>query len=205
MVLKKKLDKKTSGWLVILLAFLPFFHLLYSYFTNNLSADPIRTITIRTGWYAMLCIFLTLFVSPLSLLFKLNLNVNLRKIFGLMAFFYAFLHFLNFIWYDFNLNLQLIFNEIRTKPFIILGSLAFFGLLLLSIISIKPLKKKLGKTWFTLQKTVYIITLIILTHFYLVKKGDKTLPIIFSGIFLLFLLFRIPFIKKLFSPKETLK
>ena len=202
MVLKKKLDKKTSSWLVILLAFLPFFHLLYSYFTNNLSADPIRTITIRTGWYALIFLFLTLIISPISLVTKLKFQVNLGKIFGLMTFFYAFLHFLNFIWYDFGLNPGLILNEITTKPFIILGFLALLDLLILFIISFEPFRKKMGKTWFTLQKTVYFNTGLILVHFYLAKKGDKTLPFIFAGLFLIFLIFRIPFFKNLFAKQE---
>ena len=202
MVLKNKLDKMTKSWLVILLAFLPFFHLLFSFFTNNLTADPIRTITIRTGWYALVFLFLTLVISPITLITKQKFQVNLRKIFGLMTFFYAFLHFLNFAWYDFGLNPDLILNELTTKPFIILGALALLDLLVLFIISFDPIKKKLGKIWFTLQKTLYFTSVIILTHFYLAKKGDKTLPLVFAAIFLVFLIFRIPLVKNLFSHKD---
>jgi methionine sulfoxide reductase heme-binding subunit len=59
---------------------------------GNLSANPIKDITEDTGVWTLRFLLLTLCVTPLRKLSGWNEVIRFRRMLGLFAFFYGFLH-----------------------------------------------------------------------------------------------------------------
>ena len=84
---------------IFIAALLPFLRMVYLSVTGSL-ADPLEFITHSSGDWTLYFLVITLAVTPLRRLFKWNWVVRLRRMVGLYAFFYAFLHFTAFLWFD---------------------------------------------------------------------------------------------------------
>jgi sulfoxide reductase heme-binding subunit YedZ len=63
-------------------------------------------------------------VTPLRKITGLNWLVRMRRMLGLMAFFYLCLHFTTFVWFDHFFDLGEIWKDIVKRPFITVGVLA---------------------------------------------------------------------------------
>lgn len=86
---------------------------------------------------------------------------------GLFGFFYAFLHLLNFIVLDAEINFAFILKESFEKPFIYLGMIAFFILLFMAFTSTQQLFKKYNKY----HKFIYLALILITIHFVMAQKS----------------------------------
>lgn len=166
-------------------------------FQENLFVNPIQTATIVTGRTAVYLLLISLFCSPLYNFFGMSMFLYIRKTTGLYAFYYAFFHFLIFSALDYQLNFSWILPELKQKPFLQIGLAALVLLIPLAVTSIRFFKQKLGKWWKRIHTLVYVITAIIMVHIALASKGDLIDPIILITIYLLTMLMRIPFIKKI--------
>ncbi len=165
---------------------------------GNLGFNPVETVLQRTGNLGMIFLILSLSCTPINKIFKLPAVGRLRKPLGLYAALFAFLHFLTFTVWDYQLNLTLIWNEIKTKPFIIFGALALVILLILAGTSFKSLQRKMGKAWVKLHRLVYAAAILAVVHYLLSIKGDLfnfqgdyALPLIALVIVTLLLMIRI--------------
>ena len=183
---------------------LPLILLIGSYVRGELGFNPIEAALQDTGKIAVVFLVLTLAVTPIRKLFKFRLIRYVRKPLGLYAAFYAVLHFLIFAWWDYGLDLGLIWAEIATKPFIIIGLIALLILLALSVTSFRFFQRKMGKGWVRLHRLTYLAGILVIAHFLLAVKGhlltlqgEYTLPLILGVILLALLAFRLPFINKL--------
>ena len=71
---------------------LPFLLLLQALFSGALGPNPIDELTDRTGTLAIRMLLISLALTPLRGLLKNTWPLRLRRMLGLFAFFYAFLH-----------------------------------------------------------------------------------------------------------------
>jgi sulfoxide reductase heme-binding subunit YedZ len=196
---KKNRDKNWLNLIVLIGGVIPLILLGWSALQGNLGFNPVQTVMQRTGNLGMIFLILSLSCTPINKIFKLPAVGRLRKPLGLFAALYAFLHFAAFAIWDYQLNLGLIWNEIRTKPFIIFGAIALVILLILAATSFKSLQRKMGKTWVWLHRLVYVAGVLVVVHYLLSIKGDLfnlqgdfALPIIALVIVSLLLMVRIP-------------
>jgi len=196
---KKNRDKNWLNLIVLIGGVLPLILLGWSALQGNLGFNPVQTVMQRTGNLGMIFLILSLSCTPINKIYKLPAVGRLRKPLGLFAALYAFLHFAAFAIWDYQLNLGLIWNEIRTKPFIIFGAIALVILLILAATSFKSLQRKMGKTWVWLHRLVYVAGVLVVVHYLLSIKGDLfnlqgdfALPIIALVIVSLLLMVRIP-------------
>ncbi|WP_320036316.1 ferric reductase-like transmembrane domain-containing protein [Halarcobacter sp.] len=166
-----------KGILTFLL-FLPFFFIVYEVFIIKNVIDPIKYIYTYTGISATVLLFVTV---SLSLIKKWINLIKYRKIVGLMGFFYALLHFLNFIIFDAQGDFSFIINESFDKPFIYLGVIAFFILLFMAITS----TKRLFKNYVRYHKLVYISLILITIHFTMAQKSFVLIDLLFIIIILI--------------------
>src|SRR5882724_4101759 len=88
---------KVIVWAVCLY---PLADLLYKFATHDLSANPIEYVTLETGQTALKLIVASLAITPLRKLTGVNWLIRFRRLLGLFAFFYAFLHFCIYIVLD---------------------------------------------------------------------------------------------------------
>ena len=158
---------------------------------GNLGVNPIDKLMDELGQMALRLIILTLIISSLSQFKFLRALQNIRRMIGLLAFYYVLSHFLTYIVLDHFFNWKFIIKDIVKRPFITFGFINFILLLPLVFTSTNKMVKKLSfKIWKRLHSLIYIIAPLAALHFYLLTKADKTEPIIYLGIILLLLLWR---------------
>jgi methionine sulfoxide reductase heme-binding subunit len=184
-----------GGWL-------PLAHLLYSFFTDDLTANPIQTIEQRTGLYALTFLVLSLACTPLASILGWQEMLLRRKALGNYGFMYAVLHVTTFFVIDYGLDLAAVWRDVWNKYYIIIGATAFLMLVPLAATSFRYWMKRLGKNWKRLHRIVYFIAPLVVIHFMLAVKGDitqltgnLTQPLLYAGIVATLLFLRIKPVK----------
>lgn len=180
-------------------AFVPLAVLIWDYWHNQLTVNPIQEITFRTGRYALTLLILSLACTPLNSLFGFRQVIPLRKWLGLYAFMYASLHFLTFVGLDYGFDLDLIREAIFEKRYALVGFSAFMILLPLALTSTKGWMRRLGKNWKRLHRAVYLAGLLVIVHFIWLVKADIRRPLLYGAVVVLLLMLRTPWVRKTLS------
>ena len=103
-------------------AVVPLAMLIGDSLTGGLTANPIQALTARTGTAALVCLILSLAVTPFSGVGGQAWVVPWRRPLGLYAFFYASLHMATFVALDYGLDWYLIWDTVLEKRYIVAGS-----------------------------------------------------------------------------------
>jgi sulfoxide reductase heme-binding subunit YedZ len=154
--------------------------LLYGFFTDNLSANPIDYITDTTGLSALSLLVITLSVTPLRRLTGWNELIKLRRMLGLFAFFYACLHLSTWAVLDWFFDFQAMGEDIVERPWVTIGMATFVMLLPLAITSNAAMIRRLGKRWTQLHRLSYVAAVTAVIHFWWVVKADFRDPRLFA-------------------------
>lgn len=185
-----------AGWLPLAL-------LIVDFLRDNLTANPIQAIEQRSGLNAVTFLLLSLACTPIAAIFGWKELIQRRKALGNYGFLYAATHVNTFFILDYGLDLSAIWRDVGTKSFIIIGAIAFLLLLPLAITSFNYFMKRLGKNWKRLHRLVYIISPLVIVHFFMAKKGsfltlsgDILQPLAYGAVALILLLLRVTPIKK---------
>lgn len=165
--------------MIHLSALLPVIVLYYYAVLDQLGSDPVEEVIHFTGIGALNLLLITLLVSPLAKRFKQGWLINVRRLLGLYAFFYACLHLLNFLFFELQFDFSLFIDEIIERPYITIGMLAFTCLIALAITSVSSLRRKMGKRWQMLHNLNYLLVTLVCIHFYWSVKADITEPVIY--------------------------
>lgn len=153
---------------IYLVTLSPLVYLLTRLFVLDNINDPIKYIYTITGATATVIVFFSITISMIKN--KINL-MKYRKEIGLLGFFYAFLHFLNFVILDAEFDFEFVIKETLDKPFIYLGMIAFFIVSLMAITSTKQLYRKYNKY----HKFVYLSLILITIHWIMAQKAISIL------------------------------
>jgi sulfoxide reductase heme-binding subunit YedZ len=177
--------------------------LIFDFATGNISPNPIQELEQRTGRHALVLLVLSLLCTPLNTLFKWSEPIKRRRALGLYSFMYAVIHVIIFADLDFGLAWSTLIKEVVEKPRLIVGAIAFFLLIPLAITSFDVWKKRLKKNWKRLHQVVYFIGPLVVLHYLWSKKGDILSlqgeilkPMIFGLVVAIFLILRIPRVRK---------
>lgn len=178
-------------------------HILFDFFTGNISPNPIQELEQRTGRHAITLLVLSLACTPLNALFKWSELLKRRRALGLYAFLYATIHVIIFVDVDYGLAWSLIFQTVFEKPYILVGMTGFLLLIPLAWTSFDIWKKRLGKGWKRLHQLIYLIAPLLVLHYAWSKKGDFfalqgeiVRPLIYGLVVLLLLTVRIPAVRR---------
>lgn len=169
---------------IFLLALVPLARMVWLTVSGQL-VEPLEFITHGTGDWTLYFLCITLTVTPLRRLTKMNWLIKLRRMFGLYAFFYAFLHFVTFLWFDHFFDVAAMFRDVAKRPFILVGFTAFVLLIPLAATSTNAMIKRLGsKRWMWLHRLIYVIAPLGILHFWWMRAGKSnfTEPFIFGVI-----------------------
>ena len=167
---------------VFLVCLVPLFWLVLDLIQEQLSANPIEDITHRTGDWALRFLLITLLVTPLKRLSGQIWLLRLRRMLGLYAFFYVFLHFLTYLWLDQQFLFSEILVDIGKRPYITVGFAAFVLLIPLAVTSNRYAMRRLGRRWQKLHKSVYVISAFAVLHYLWLVKADSRDPIFYAAI-----------------------
>lgn len=111
--------------------------------TDNLGAEPIEQITHRTGKAALVLLLVTLAVTPVRRLTGWNWVIQLRRLLGLFAFFYACLHFATYL-FDQYFDWAFIWEDVAKHPYVTVGFAAFLLLIPLAATSTRGMIRRVG-------------------------------------------------------------
>ncbi len=165
--------------------------MVFDGFQNDLTADPINELTRRTGIWALRILLLTLLMTPLKVITGSFVFIRVRRMMGLFAFFYTSLHLVIYVWLDLGLDWTHFLEDLVERTFITVGMLAWIMMLPMAITSNKRMVRKLGKSWKKLHQVIYMVICLACLHFLWLVKSDITEPLIYTGIGLSLLLFRV--------------
>jgi methionine sulfoxide reductase heme-binding subunit len=178
-------------------------HILYDFLTGDISPNPIQELEQRTGRHAITLLVLSLACTPLNTLFRWSEPLKRRRALGLYSFMYATIHVLIFINLDYGLAWSLLVQTILEKPYIVVGVIGFLLMIPLAWTSFDIWKKRLGKGWKRLHQLIYLIAPLLILHYAWGKKGDFFAlqgeiirPLIYGLVVLLFLIMRIPIVRR---------
>ncbi|HXD17180.1 MAG TPA: protein-methionine-sulfoxide reductase heme-binding subunit MsrQ [Vicinamibacterales bacterium] len=139
-------------------------------YRGELTANPIEYITHTTGDWAIRFLIITLAVTPIRRVTGWNPIIQLRRMLGLFAFFYATLHFLTWFVLDWFFDFRQMVKDIAMRPFITLGMATFVMLLALAVTSTQGSIRRLGRRWTQLHRLIYVAACTALFHFWLARK-----------------------------------
>ncbi len=176
----------------LLLIFLtPLMIAVWQFYNDTLGANPIEEITHVTGEWALRLLLITLAISPARKLFRINGLIHLRRLFGVLSFFYVTCHLLIYAILDQWFDWLAIIDDIKDRPYITVGFAAFVLLIPLAITSTDAMQRKLQTAWVKLHKLVYVISILAILHFWWLVKADLFEPIIYASILALLLGYRV--------------
>ncbi|MER2599431.1 MAG: protein-methionine-sulfoxide reductase heme-binding subunit MsrQ [Caldilineales bacterium] len=187
----KSLRLNRWQWLVYTVALLPLLLLVFDALAGRLSVNPIQEATLRTGKAAWLVLLASLACTPLNTLFGWRAALKVRRGLGLIAFFYAAIHFTIFLGVDYGFDLALVGLELAEKRYVLVGAAALLILLLLAVTSTKGWQRRLGKRWKSLHRWVYLAALLVVFHYAWVQKADIRQPVAWGLLLAVLLLLRV--------------
>jgi sulfoxide reductase heme-binding subunit YedZ len=159
---------------LFVLALVPFAHLLYGAIADTLGANPAEALIRSTGDWTLRMLCLTLAVTPLRQWTGWSALARLRRMLGLFAFYYGLWHVLCYAWLDMGLDAAAIAKDIAKRPFILVGFCALALMVPLAATSFNRAIKALGAVrWQVLHRTVYLIALLALLHFFWMRAGKN--------------------------------
>ena len=158
--------------LVHLLGILPLVYLIYAYFSNRLTINPVQELEQVLGRIAIYWLVATLAVTPLYTLTGWRDLPGRRRAVGLYAFLYTCLHLLVFFGLDYAFNFVQIWNLVTGKLYTLVGVLAMLLLIPLAVTSFDYFIRTMGRNWKRLHWLVYPAVVVSILHYALAQKGD---------------------------------
>ncbi|GJD72389.1 protein-methionine-sulfoxide reductase heme-binding subunit MsrQ [Methylobacterium goesingense] len=167
-----------------LFALAPGLWLAGAYAADALGAKPITALLHGTGEWAVRFLMLSLAVTPLRRIAHAPKLILVRRMLGLTVLAYGLIHLMLYV-VDQNFVLTKVVSEIVSRIYLTIGFVALLGLTVLGITSTDGMIRRLGKAWPRLHKTVYVIAILGLIHYFLQAKIDVSDPVFWTGAFLL--------------------
>ncbi len=177
-----------------MLCLVPAGRLVWAAFHQGLGANPIEFITHKTGDWTLIFLVLTLAVTPARRLLRLPDLIRFRRMLGLFAFFYVFLHFSTWIGLDKFFDLAEMLHDVHKRPFITVGFTGFILMVPLAVTSTAGWIRRLGgKRWLMLHRLIYVSAIAGVVHYYWLVKSDVRKPVFYGAVVALLLLLRLGF------------
>jgi sulfoxide reductase heme-binding subunit YedZ len=177
--------------LVFLLSLVPLGYLGWRAWNQDLTANPIEYITHFTGDWTIRFLVLTLAVTPLRKIFNLPDLIRFRRMIGLFAFFYGFLHFSTYLGVDKFFDFHEIWGDIAKRPYITVGFTGFVLMIPLAVTSTAGWIRRIGgRQWQRLHRLVYVSAIAGVFHYYWLVKSDIRQPVLYAVLVAVLLGFR---------------
>jgi methionine sulfoxide reductase heme-binding subunit len=176
---------------LFLACLLPVARLAWLGFHSGLGANPIEFITHSTGDCTLTFLLVTLSITPLRKLSRQYWLISYRRMLGLFAFFYGFLHLMTYVWLDKFFDVHEMLHDIAKRKFITAGMTAFTLMIPLALTSTKWAIRKLGKRWQTLHRLIYFSAAAGVIHYLWLVKADLKKPLEYALVLGMLLMYRV--------------
>jgi sulfoxide reductase heme-binding subunit YedZ len=171
---------------------LPLAKVGYQALRGGLSANPIAEVLNRFGFWTLVFLLLSLLPTALRIVTGWGGLIRFRRMIGLFAFFYAFLHLATYVGADQFFDFPAILEDIVKRNFIAVGFLAFVLLVPLALTSNDRAVRRLGFVrWQRWHRLVYAAAVLGVVHFVWRVKADLREPSIFGAVLAVLLAIRV--------------
>jgi methionine sulfoxide reductase heme-binding subunit len=192
-------DTRFAKLVLVVNGLVPLTLLLWDVYRKQVGANPLEFVTRTTGMLTLVFLLISLAVTPARRITGLNWLTRFRRMLGLFAFFYGSLHLMTYVAFDRFFHLTTVPGDVIKRPFIAIGTTAFFLMVPLAITSTDKMVKRLGgKRWIRLHRVVYLSGVLGVLHYYMLVKSDVRLPMTFAFLLAVLLGFRL--FAKYYSP-----
>lgn len=155
-----------------------------------LGPRPFDEAILRAGDWAIRFLWLSLAVTPLRRIADWPKLIQVRRMIGLAALFYALAHFSLYVT-DLGFDMLRVASEIALRFYLTIGFVALLALVVLGATSTDAAIRRLGGNWSRLHRIVYVIGILAGFHFFIQSKADVFEPTLMAGWFLLLMLCRL--------------
>ena len=176
---------------VFLICLIPLGRLVWLGLHSRLGANPIEFITHSTGDWTLTFLLVTLSITPLRKITRQYWLISFRRMLGLFAFFYGFLHLMTYVWLDKFFDVHEMLHDIAKRKFITAGMTAFTLMIPLALTSTKWAIRKLGKRWQALHRLIYLSASAGVIHYVWLVKADLKKPLEYAFILGMLLMYRV--------------
>jgi sulfoxide reductase heme-binding subunit YedZ len=160
-----------------LLCLAPFLRLVWAGSHAGLGVNPVEFVEHATGDWALRILWVTLAVTPFVKTTGWSWFAKRRRMLGLFAFFYAFLHVATYLTLDNEFNFAEFVADVGKRPFIAVGAAAFALMAPLAATSSDWAIRKLKKWWSRLHRLAYPCAVLAAAHYLWLVKRDRTRPL----------------------------
>ncbi|WP_213880684.1 protein-methionine-sulfoxide reductase heme-binding subunit MsrQ [Pseudomonas sp. dw_358] len=169
---------------------------VYQAWLFALGPDPGKVLLDRLGLGTLILILVTLCMTPLQRLTGLSFWIVVRRQLGLWCFAYVCMHLAAYLVFVLGLEWGQLGVELRKRPYIIVGSLAWVCLFVLALTSNRFSQRRLGSRWRRLHKLIYGALGLGLLHFLWVVRADLAEWSVYAAIGCLLIVLRVPAIAR---------
>jgi sulfoxide reductase heme-binding subunit YedZ len=158
---------------------------------QELGPKPLEELIHQTGLWTIRILFVGLAVTPLRQLLRWPKLIQVRRMIGVAAAFYAAAHLFLYA-ADQAFDIPRVASEIVLRVYLTIGFAALVGLVLLAATSTDGMLRRLGgKNWRLLHRLVYLIAALGIVHFFMQSKLDVTEATWMAGLFLWLMFYRL--------------
>ena len=165
---------------------------LYQAWTDVLGPDPGKVLVDRLGLGTLVLLLITLSMTPLQKFTGWAGWIAVRRQLGLWCFAYVVLHLSAYLAFILGFDVSQLGVELRKRPYIIVGALGVFCLLVLAMTSNRYSQRRLGVHWKKLHRLVYVVLVLGLLHMLWIVRADLREWAIYAAVGALLLVLRLP-------------
>jgi sulfoxide reductase heme-binding subunit YedZ len=158
---------------------------------GELGANPIAQALNQLGLVTLVLLIAALACTPAKLVVGWTWPLRIRRMLGLLAFFYACLHVATYTGLDQGFDWAAIWRDVTKRKFIYVGFAAFVLLIPLALTSTNAAVQRLGfARWKRLHRLAYVAPALGVLHFYWRVKKDVTEPFAYGAVLAMLLALR---------------
>ena len=150
--------------------------------TDQLGPDPAKMLMQSTGGWGLRGLTIVLLAAPLSR-WGYRFILRYRRMLGVVTFSYASVHLLLFAQVYVGWSSVLLVEELRERPYVLVGFAAWLCLLLLAVTSTDRARRSMGKSWRSLHKLIYPATVLAWLHLLWLARSDVGEVVVYGLVF----------------------
>lgn len=175
----------------VLIGFWPMWW-VYQAWLFALGPDPGKVLVDRLGLGTLVLVLVTLCMTPLQRVTGMPFWIVVRRQLGLWCFAYVSLHLAAYLFFILGLDWSQLGVELRKRPYIIVGAVAYLCLLALALTSNRFSQRRLGARWRKLHRLVYGVLGLGLLHFLWIVRADLREWAVYASLGAALVLLRVP-------------
>ena len=175
---------------VIILCLLPLGLMIYELVSDQLGPDPAKRLMQGTGEWGLRGLLLVLLATPLAQRGFRGL-FRFRRMLGLTLFLYICLHILLFAQVYVSWSGELLLEELRERPYVMVGFAAWGALMPLAATSTDRARRWLGRRWRQLHRLIYPAAILAWLHVLWLARSDVGEALIYGALFAVLLGWRL--------------